>query len=264
MNAWVAAIAAFVMMALSMVAGMAVGNRLPETRFSDGSIKNLRTSVAIIATMSSLLLGLMVNSARYNFANAYSDVQKYSAVFQMTDLNLLSFGETACPLRGDLQGYARQLIAETWGGLEEDASSEASRTSALKALLRFDSAVRNLKATTADQQDVRSTLLTLSRQLVEYRWKVTGVARTATPLTFIVVVICWFSLIFSYSGVFAPKNALVMAGHALAMIGISAAIFLVMEMGEPFVGPIKVPPAPIERLLQRMQTQACPTAAPQG
>ena len=95
MNAWVASAVAFVTMAVAMAAGMAIGSRLSETRYEDGSVKNLRTSVAIIATMSSLLLGLMVNSARYNFSDAYSDVQKYAAVLQITDLNLLSFGAPA-------------------------------------------------------------------------------------------------------------------------------------------------------------------------
>ncbi|MFG1189943.1 bestrophin-like domain [Xanthobacter flavus] len=264
MNAWVASAVAFVTMAVAMAAGMAIGSRLSETRYEDGSVKNLRTSVAIIATMSSLLLGLMVNSARYNFSDAYSDVQKYAAVLQITDLNLLSFGAPACPLRGDLQAYARQLVAETWTSGDDEASSGAAQVSALAALLKFDTGIRNLKAGTSDQQDVRSTLLGLSRQLVEYRWKVTGVARTATPVTFIFVVICWFALIFLYSGVFAPRNALVLTGHALGMVGISAAIFLVMEMGQPFTGPIKVSPAPVERLLLRMQAQPCPAVTPQG
>lgn len=264
MNAWVAAGVAVVTMALAMAIGMAIGSRLSQTRYEDGSIKNLRTSVAIIATMSSLLLGLMVNSARYNFSDAYSDVQKYAAVLQITDLNLLSFGAPACPLRGNLQAYARQLVAETWTSGEDEASSGAAQVSALTALLGFDAGVRNLKAETADQQEVRGTLLGLSRQLVEYRWKVTGVARTATPVTFIVVVICWFALIFLYSGVFAPRSALVLVGHGLGMVGIAAAIFLVMEMGQPFTGPIKVSPAPVERLLARMQAEPCPTVAPKG
>lgn len=262
MNAWVAAGVAFVTMAVTMAVGMAIGSRLSDSRYEDGSVKNLRTSVAIIATMSSLLLGLMVNSARYNFSDAYSDVQKYAAVLQITDLNLLSFGAPACPLRGDLQAYARQLVAETWTAGEDDASG-AAQVTALAALLRFDAGVRSLKSETPDQQDVRGTLLGLSRQLVEYRWKVTGVARTATPVTFIFVVICWFALIFLYSGVFAPRNALVLIGHGLGMVGISAAIFLVMEMGQPFTGPIKVSPAPVERLLARMQAEPCPTVVPQ-
>lgn len=264
MNAWVAAGVAFFTMAVAMAVGMAIGSRLSDSRYEDGSVKNLRTSVAIIATMSSLLLGLMVNSARYNFSDAYSDVQKYAAVLQITDLNLLSFGAPACPLRGNLQAYARHLVAETWTSDEDEASSAAPQMSALTALLRFDAGVRNLKAGTSDQQDVRSTLLGLSRQLVEYRWKVTGVARTATPAGFIFVVICWFALIFLYSGVFAPRNALILIGHGLGMAGIAAAIFLVMEMGQPFTGPIKVSPAPVERLLARMQAEPCPAVPPQG
>ena len=112
MNAWVASAVAFVTMAVAMAAGMAIGSRLSETRYEDGSVKNLRTSVAIIATMSSLLLGLMVNSARYNFSDAYSDVQKYAAVLQITDLKFAELRRAGLPAPGRPSG----LCAPAGGG----------------------------------------------------------------------------------------------------------------------------------------------------
>ncbi|MFG1346661.1 hypothetical protein V5F59_17350 [Xanthobacter autotrophicus DSM 431] len=257
MNAWIPTLAAFVAMVTAGAVGMLLARRLPEAWLAEGSVKSLKAGMALVATMSSLLLGLMVNSARYNFSEAYSDVQKYAAALQMTDLELLSFGAPACPARLTLQDYGRRLIAETWS--EDPGLSPAGGADpALKVLLRFDGALRALAPATDDEKQLRGSLLSLSQQLVEFRWKVSGVARTATPVAFIVVVICWFTLIFLYVGVFAPRNPLVMAGHVLAMAGISAAIFLVAEMGEPFAGPIRVPPGPVVRLLQRMAAEPCP------
>jgi hypothetical protein len=257
MNAWIPTLAAFVMMAMAGAGGMLLAKRLPEAWMGEGSIESLKVGMAIVATMSSLLLGLMVNSSRFNFSEAYSDLQKYAAAFQMTDLELLSFGAAACPVRLTLQDYGKLLIAETW---QDGArfSPVPSGDPALKVLLRFDGEVRALEPLTEAQKQARGSLLSLSKQLVEYRWKVSGVARTTTPTTFIVVVICWLTLIFANVGIFAPRNPLVIAGHMLAMAGISSAIFLVTEMGEPFAGPIQVSPAPVVRLLQRMEAEPCP------
>jgi len=243
-NVWIVTIGAFVMMALGFTLAVLIGKRLPETRFSDGSAKNLRTSMAIVATMSSLLLGLMVNSARYNYSEAYLDVQKYASVVQLLDIELRNYGAAGCPLRLTLEDYARKLMAETWD-VDMHASADAAPQPALNALLRFDRQVRTLAVANDDQQRARSTIQTLSRQLAEYRWKVTGVARTTTPVLFIAVVICWFSLIFAYSGAFAAVNAFVVTGHVLAMLCISAAIFLVTELSQPVSGPIHVSPAPM-------------------
>jgi hypothetical protein len=263
MNAWIPTLAAFVMMVLAGAGGMLLGQRMPEAWFGEGSVKSLKVSMAMVATMSSLLLGLMVNSSRYNYSEAYSDLQKYAASLQVTDLELLSFGAAACPVRLTLQDYGKLLISETWEQ-DTDLSPSRGKEPALKALLRFDSELRALKPATDDQKQARGNLLSLSKQLVEYRWKVSGVARTTTPTTFIVVVICWLALIFANVGVFAPRNPLVMAGHVLAMAGIASAIFLVTEMGEPFAGPLHVSPAPVVRLLHRMEAEPCPAAAVPG
>ncbi|TCT02981.1 DUF4239 domain-containing protein [Aquabacter spiritensis] len=260
MTPWILAGAAFLAMALAGGGAMLIARRLPIDWRGEGSIENLKTSIAMVATMSSLLLGLMVNSSRYNLSEAYSDVQKYAAALQITDLDLLSYGPAACPLRLTLHTYTHELLAENWDSVTAFSANMIAED-ALQTLLRFDGQIRALETVTAGQEARRNSLLAASRQLLEYRWKVTGVARTATPVNLIVVVICWFALIFAYSGLFAPANPLVIGGHILAMATIAAAIFLVTEMGEPFAGAIQVSPAPIQRLLHRMEAVPCPSAA---
>ncbi|MFG1420364.1 bestrophin-like domain [Roseixanthobacter liquoris] len=257
MDIWISIVATFAVMLLAAGAGSMLARRLPEAWLGEGSIMSLKASMAMVSTMSALLLGLMVNSARYNFSEAYSDVQKYAASIQLTDLDLLNYGPAACDLRHTLQEYGQQLLAETWQN-NADFSQVRTEGSALKVILRFDSQVRALVPGTESQTQARLSLLAFAHQLVEYRWKVSGLARTATPTIFIAVVICWFSLIFLYLGVFAPRNPLVAVGHVLAMIAISAAIFLVIEMGEPFDGLIQVSPGPLVRLLHRMEAEPCP------
>jgi hypothetical protein len=257
MDIWTSIIATFALMLVAAGAGSLLAKQLPEAWLGEGSIMSLKASMAMVSTMSALLLGLMVNSARYNFSEAYSDVQKYAASIQLTDLELLNYGAAACGLRHTLQDYGQQLLAETW---QNNADFSQARTdgSALKVILRLDSQVRALEPSTESEKQARLSLLAFAHQLVEYRWKVSGLARTATPAIFIIVVISWFTLLFLYLGVFAPRNPLVAVGHVLAMIAISAAIFLVIEMGEPFDGLIQVSPAPLVRLLHRMEAEPCP------
>ncbi|MDH4981582.1 DUF4239 domain-containing protein [Hyphomicrobium sp. D-2] len=258
MTAFDSTLTAFILMLIAGGSGVLLARQLPEEYLSEHAMKNLRIGMALVGTMSSLLLGLMINSSRYNYSEAYSDVQKYAAAIQVTDLELLSFGDKACAVRKELRGYVEQLIKGTW---HDDVSAVGEGTApdtSLAALLHFYGEVRQLKAVNDDQRQAQSSLLSLTRQLMEYHWKVSGVARTVNPTAFIVVVISWFCLIFLYLGVYAPRNPVVFVGQVLAMAAISGAIFLVKEMGEPFQGPVRVSPAPLQLLVDQMAAKACP------
>ena len=258
MNGWIATFTAFVLMLAAGSGGALLARRLPEEYLSEHAMKNLRIGMALVGTMSSLLLGLMINSSRYNFSEAYSDVQKYTAAVQLTDLELLQYGESGCRIRSTLHDYATKLVEGTWGGGKGSSVREADPS--LSALLRLHGEIRALEASNEDQKLVRSTLLSLSRQLMEYHWKVDGEALAATPITFLAVVISWFCIIFWFLGVFAPRNNPVVAvGQVLAMTAIAGAIFLVNEMGEPFSGPIQVSSESLARLLDRMDAEPCPS-----
>ncbi|CAN1721021.1 DUF4239 domain-containing protein [Hyphomicrobium sp. 1Nfss2.1] len=260
MNGWLPALIAFALMLIAGGSGALLARRLPEDFVSEPSMKNLRIGMALVGTMASLLLGLMINSARYTFSEAYLDVQKYAAAIQLTDQELLHYGgERACVIRGTLQTYMKQVIGGTWN--PSNRSPNETTDPSLAALLQFHSEVRTLEASNDGQKRGHDTLLSLSRQLMEYHWKVSGEASSVTPTIFIAVVIGWYCLIFWYLGVFAPPNPVVFAGQVLAMVAISGAIFLVNEMGEPFSGPVKVSSAPLARLFERMEAEACPEDA---
>jgi hypothetical protein len=256
MMGWLPALIAFALMVVAGGSGVLLARRLPEDFLSEPSMKNLRIGMALVGTMASLLLGLMVNSARYTFSEAYLDVQKYAATIQLTDQDLLHYGdERACAIRGTLQTYIKQVVAGTWNS--SNSSPMYGPDPSLAALLLFHNEVRALQASSDEQKRGHETLLSLSRQLMEYHWRVSGQARSDTPTVFIAVVIGWYCLIFLFLGVFAPRNPVVYIGQGLAMVAISGAIFLVNEMGEPLSGPIKVSSAPLVRLLERMEAEPC-------
>lgn len=63
------------------------------------------------------------------------------------------------------------------------------------------------------------------------------------------ILVFWLSLIFTSFGLFAPRNATAIAALFVCALSVAAAIFLILEMGHPFVGLIHVPSAPMREAL---------------
>ncbi len=72
------------------------------------------------------------------------------------------------------------------------------------------------------------------------------------PIPLLVVLVCWLALLFVTLGLFAPRNATVIAVLFVCASSASAAIFLVPEMHRPLDGLIKVSNAPLRNALEHL------------
>ncbi|MDE1568773.1 DUF4239 domain-containing protein [Aquabacter sediminis] len=256
MNALPLAIVAFLAMAGAAACGSLVARRLPESFLGEPSIESLKAAMALVATMTALILGLMVNSARYQYSDAEKDVHMYATTLMRMDIELTNFGGPACELRGPLRDFITHLLAQTWPKTDDTPVLTDARP-ATALLLDLTRKLSHL----TPQNDVRETLLSLGHQLLEYRWRISDYTSDRTPNTFIIAVIFWLALIYGNLGVFAPRTPLVLCGFLAAMVCIASAIFLVIEMNGPFTGQLRVPRAPFTEVLAFMGSEPCGTQA---
>ena len=71
-------------------------------------------------------------------------------------------------------------------------------------------------------------------------------------MPFLVVLVCWISVIFVSFGLFAPPNGTVVAVLLVCALSIAASIFLIVEMGQPFEGLLKISSAPLHYALSHL------------
>ena len=72
------------------------------------------------------------------------------------------------------------------------------------------------------------------------------------PMPFLVLLIFWVSVIFMSFGLFAPHNATVVATLFLCALSVSGAIFLIMELDQPFSGVVKISSAPLRNAINNI------------
>jgi len=71
-----------------------------------------------------------------------------------------------------------------------------------------------------------------------------------TPL--LVVLVFWLAALFASFGLFAPRNATVIAVPCVSALSVAGAILLILEMNQPFQGLVKLSSAPLRYTLAHL------------
>jgi len=68
----------------------------------------------------------------------------------------------------------------------------------------------------------------------------------------VVIVVFWLTINFISFGLFAPRNATVVVTLFLCAVAVSGAIFLILEMYQPFGGLIQISSAPLRKVVAQI------------
>ena len=66
------------------------------------------------------------------------------------------------------------------------------------------------------------------------------------------MLILWVAVIFISFGLFAPRNATVIATLCVCALSVAGAIFLILELDQPFEGLIRISSAPLRSALAQL------------
>jgi hypothetical protein len=70
------------------------------------------------------------------------------------------------------------------------------------------------------------------------------------PLAFLILLVFWLTILFGTFGLFAPRNATVVAALVLSAVAVSAGIALVIDMTDPFSGFVRISSGPMHHALE--------------
>jgi hypothetical protein len=68
----------------------------------------------------------------------------------------------------------------------------------------------------------------------------------------LIIAIFWLAIIFLSFGLFAPSNKIVVATWILAALSVAGAIFLILELDQPFGGFVRISSEPMQNALSHL------------
>ena len=104
----------FLAMCASAAAGFFVHTRLPEEHRSAQSVALLQIAITLLVTFTAIVLGLLTNSVKQGFDDAYAARGDDAAQLAELDRCLRDYGPGTADIRHALQAYTAAVIASTW------------------------------------------------------------------------------------------------------------------------------------------------------
>jgi hypothetical protein len=229
--------------------GLGLQRLLPKHHLSKDSQDVVKLGAGVVATVTALVLGLLVSSAKSSFDATNTRITQVGATIIILDRTLAQYGPEAKNVREDLRRSVETTMHKIW-------PEERTSVSAMSAIERGGAveAIQTELRKLTPQNDDQRQLLVQARQLAndvsQSRWMLIEEAQSELPTTFLVVLVLWLTILFLSFGLFAPRNATVVVALFICACTMSAAIFLILEMNRPLDGFIKVSSAPLHKALE--------------
>jgi hypothetical protein len=226
------------------LAGYWIRPRLPQHHLGADSRDLLKQGLAIIGTMTALIIGLLVASAKGSFDDQANEVRTIAAKIMVVDRLLANYGPEAAPVREILKELTKDTIDRTWGKTSSVGEARGDWGGPLA------DAIQSLSPRDENQKWIKAQALQLLLGLATSRWLIAAREATPIPWLLLLTIICWLTIIFLGMGLIAPLNFTNLVVLLMSAAAAAAAILLVLELYDPFRGFMQISPAPMRLILE--------------
>jgi len=247
-SAIVLSLTSFALILCGALLGAFLRNALPGHHLADDAKDVVRLGAGLVGTIAALVLGLLIAAAKGSFDTQSSQVRQMTASIVLLDRVLAQYGAETRPARDLLRGAVGSLVARIWGENRSEAAKEAPFAATATAEDTYGS-ILALSPQTDAQRALKDRAIQISTDVAQARLLLFEQSDDAIPMPFLAVLVFWLTIIFASFSLFARLNATLIAALVVLALSASAAIFLVLELSQPFVGVMQISSAPLRNAL---------------
>ncbi len=249
MNTTLTTLAVFGCLFGSTAFGMLLRSRLPNHHLSAEAKETVRIGMGSVATMAALVLGLLVASTKGAYDNEKSEIIQMAGRIAYLDQSLANYGPDAAAAREVLKRATQAAIARIWP--REVAGSHTTAPSKAWGE-QLPQAIQKLAPVNDSQREFKSQAALLANELGQMRWVLFEQMESSISLPLLVIMVFWLGLTFVSVGLFAPTNATVVTAQLLAALAVAGAVFLILELDQPFTGIVRISSHPMVSALSNL------------
>ncbi len=231
--------------------GMQLSRMLPPSHLTRETQDVVRLGTGMLSVLASLVLGLLISTAKTSYDTTDRAMRGFAADLILLDENLRDYGSDAAGPRGLLRDYTERAREDHWPASGAPATDIDNDRTGL-VLERVRERIRALKPVDAGQTWLMNEALRINSSLLEQRWLlIEQEGPTVRPLV-LGILVSWIFFIFASFGINAPRHATVLAAFAVCSLAIGCAVYLIMELDDPFAGTLRVSSQPMDTALVHM------------
>ena len=204
--------------------------------------------MALVGTTLALVLGLLIASGKGFYDTQSSEVTQLAADVVLLDKILIHYGPETKEIRELLRGSVARIVDVTWA---RDGSDKTHFAPSATSEAPFDR-IQELSPQNDNQRFLQSQALSMAIKLGQTRSLMVAQKTSSVPMPLLAILVFWLTLLFMSFGLFVRANVTVVVSLFASALAVCAAIFLILEMYQPYSGLIRVSSAPLRAALAQL------------
>jgi hypothetical protein len=234
-------------------AGWTARQCLPAHHVTDETKNLVSMSMAVVATISALVLGLLISNANNLFIACGGEVTALSAEILRLDRILRRYGSQTEPARETLRRYAERKTADLFP--EHLADVDLGNSSTYELLQQLEDSLLALNPADPRDRWWLGQAMTLAAKIGDTGWLLAQQVGQGTPKAFVALLVFWLTLLFASFGLFAPRNFTSVMILTLCALAVGGAIAMLLELEKGFGGLIHNSPQPMLQAVKALEAR---------
>jgi hypothetical protein len=234
------------------ILGLRLREWLPEHHLENEARDAVKLVMGLVATMSALVLGLLVSAAQTAYRTDGDELALFAANLVTLDRVLLHYGaeaETARDLlrQGATAEFGRIMEAD---GIRAEGMAPGIRTNALEPVYQ---ALQRLRPGTDAERQGLARAIELTVAVTRTRMLLAEQQVSALPAPFLGILVFWLAMLFLGFGLMTRLNPTVVSALLIGALSVAGALFLVLELDTAQDGLIRLSNASLRTALAALQ-----------
>jgi hypothetical protein len=228
---------------------------LPQHHLTEETKSVVSISMAVVATISALVLGLLLSNANNSFSAVQGQVNSMSAQILRLDQLLRRYGSETKLAREKLREYAERKRDDLFPNNPADVVQLGDQ-STYDLLQEVEDLVLSVKPANARDQWWQAQATTLASKIGDTRFLLAQHNGRGTPQAVLLLLVFWLTLLFASFALFAPPNVVTTATLTLCALAIAGSIGMILELERGFGGLVQVSPQAMNHAVAALQAEA--------
>jgi len=219
---------------------------LPENNLAGDAKDVVRLCAGLIGTIAALVLGLLIASAKSSHDTQSAQVRQMTANVILLDHLLAQYGRETRASREVLRRVVVNIIDRVWHGRSLHLATPFEASNEAEA---FNFQIQQLSPQTEAHRSLHARIEQIATEIWRTRLLLFTERGGAIPMPFLVVLVFWLTIIFMSFTLFAQPSPMVIGELIVFALSATGAIYLIVELSEPFGGLMQIPSEPLRSAL---------------
>ena len=248
MSSVVVSAIAFAVIFAGAFLGALLRRALPQHHLADDAKDVVRLGTGLVATIAALVLGLLIAAAKSSFDTQSTQVRGMTANIILLDRVLAQYGPEARPARELLRRAIDPLAERIWRENSSATARDAPFADAPEAAIVI-AKIQDLAPQNDAQRSFKAQAIQTVTEIAQARLLLFEQADSSIPMPFLAVLVFWLTIIFASFSLFARLNPTLVAVLFVFALSASCAVFLILELSQPFAGLMQISSTPLRNAL---------------